>query len=209
MSIFEDGLSKNQANFASLSPLSFLERTRKTFPNHNAVEYKDYTLTYQEAGSRCDALANLLINKNITSGNTVAVMLPNIPVMWECHFGIPMALGVMNAINTRLDSNTVKFILDHGEAKLFIYDSEYSEIIQKALEDVSNPPVLIEYVDKVAGNKRSDFADLKHCLDYETEINKFIGKEYKDDIELVTIIRSSLADTCADSSFEVVKRWFK
>ena len=106
-------------------------------------------------------------------------MLPNIPVMWECHFGIPMALGVMNAINTRLDSNTVKFILDHGEAKLFIYDSEYSEIIQKALEDVSNPPILIEYVDKVAGNKRSDFADLKHCLDYETEINKFIGKEYE------------------------------
>ena len=179
MSIFEDGLSKNQANFASLSPLSFLERTRKTFPNHTAIEYRDYTLTYQEAGLRCDALANLLINNNIMSGNTIAVMLPNIPVMWECHFGIPMALGVMNAINTRLDSNTVKFILDHGEAKLFIYDSEYSEIIQKALEDVSNPPILIEYVDKVAGNKRSDFADLKDCLDYETEINKFIGKEFE------------------------------
>ena len=65
MSIFEDGLSKNEANFASLSPLSFLERTRKTFPNHNAIEYKDYTLTYQEAGSRCDALAKLLINLSL------------------------------------------------------------------------------------------------------------------------------------------------
>ena len=112
MSIFEDGLSKNQANFASLSPLSFLERTRKTFPNHTAIEYRDYTLTYQEAGLRCDALANLLINNNIMFGNTIAVMLPNIPVMWECHFGIPMALGVMNSSKTRLESKNVKFILD-------------------------------------------------------------------------------------------------
>ena len=123
MSISEVGLSKNQANFAALSPLSFLERTRKTFPNHTAIEYKNYQLSYEQAGSRCDALANFLKKRNIDFGSTIAVMLPNIPVMWECHYGIPMASGVMNAINTRLDSNTVKFILEHGEAKLFIYDS--------------------------------------------------------------------------------------
>ena len=132
MSITEDGLKKNQANFASLSPLSFLERTRKTFPNQTAIEYKNYKLSYNEAGKRCDALANLIKNYNFNSGSTIAVMLPNIPVMWECHFGIPMATGVLNAINTRLDSYTVQFILEHGEAKLFIYDSEYSFIIEKA-----------------------------------------------------------------------------
>ena len=104
MSIFEDGLEKNQANYASLSPLSFLERSRKTFPKHIAVEYKDYSLNYEQAGSRCDALANFLNNTNIISGSTIAVMLPNIPVMWECHYGIPMGSRVINAINTRLDS---------------------------------------------------------------------------------------------------------
>ena len=166
MSITEDGLRKNQANFASLSPLSFLERTRKTFPNQIAIEYKDYNLSYNEAGERCDALANLIKNYNFNSGSTIAVMLPNIPVMWECHFGIPMAVGVLNAINTRLDSHTVRFILEHGEAKLFIYDSEYSLIIEKALESFNNPPILIEFVDKVAGNKRSNFADKFNCLYY-------------------------------------------
>ena len=50
MSISEDGLNKNQANFSALSPLSFLERTRKTFPNHIAVEYKDYKINYKDAG---------------------------------------------------------------------------------------------------------------------------------------------------------------
>ncbi len=179
MSISEDGLSKNQANFASLSPLSFLERTRKTFPNQIAIEYKDYKLTYKQAGARCDALAQLIKSKNIDPGSTIAVMLPNIPVMWECHFGIPMALGVMNAINTRLDSLTVKFILEHGEAELFIYDSEYSTIVEKALGNATNPPTLIEFVDEIAGNKRSDFAEKSNSLDYETELNNFIGIKFE------------------------------
>jgi len=178
MSITEDGLRKNQANFASLSPLSFLERTRKTFPNQIAIEYKDYNLNYNEAGKRCDALANLIKNYDFNSGSTIAVMLPNIPVMWECHFGIPMAVGVLNAINTRLDSHTVRFILEHGEAKLFIYDSEYSLIIEKALENFNNPPILIEFVDKVAGNKRSNFANKVNCFDYETELKKFTGTKF-------------------------------
>ena len=179
MSISEDGLRKNQANFASLSPLSFLERTRKTFPNQTAIEYKDYKLSYKQAGQRCDALANLIKNQNFNSGTTIAVMLPNIPVMWECHFGVPMATGVLNAINTRLDSHTVQFILEHGEAKLFIYDSEYSPIVEKALENLKNPPTVIEFVDEVAGNKRSNFANKVNCLDYETEIKNFIGTTFE------------------------------
>ena len=178
MSISEDGLRKNQANFASLSPLSFLERTRKTFPNQTAIEYKDYKLSYKQAGQRCDALANLIKNQKFNSGSTIAVMLPNIPVMWECHFGVPMAIGVLNAINTRLDSHTVQFILEHGEAKLFIYDSEYSPIVEKALVNLKNPPTVIEFVDEVAGNKRSNFANKVNCLDYETELKNFIGTTF-------------------------------
>ena len=179
MSISEDGLRKNQANFASLSPLSFLERTRKTFPNQIAIEYKEYKLSYKQAGQRCDALANLIKNQKFNSGSTIAVMLPNIPVMWECHFGIPMAIGVLNAINTRLDSNTVQFILEHGEAKLFIYDSEYGPIVEQALEKIDNPPTLIEFVDEVAGNKRSNFANKVNCLDYESELKNFIGTQFE------------------------------
>ena len=182
MSIFEDGLEKNQANDASLSPLSFLERSRKTFPKQIAVEYKDYSLNYEQAGSRCDALANFLNNTNIISGSTIAVMLPNIPVMWECHYGIPMGSRVINAINTRLDSHTVNFILDHGAAKLFIYDSEYSKIVESALNGLTNVPILVEFVDLIAGNKRSDFANKMNCLDYETEIQAVLGNSFEHEL---------------------------
>ena len=83
------------------------------FPEQIAIEYDYYSLNYAEAGKRCDSLAGMLRNFDIVKNDTVAVMLPNIPQMWECHFGIPMLGAVLNAINTRLDSNTINFILKH------------------------------------------------------------------------------------------------
>ena len=179
MTISEDGLNKNQANFAALSPLSFLERTSKTFPNLIAIEYQDYKLNYEQASIRCNALANFINDHKFKPSSTIAVMLPNVPAMWECHYGVPKADGVLNAINTRLDSNTVRFILEHGEAKLFIYDSDYSSVVEKAFENLANPPVLVEFVDKIAGNTRSKFADARNCLDYETEIKKHLDIKFE------------------------------
>ena len=157
MSIYETNIDQNLANYSVLSPLSFLERSRKVFPEQIAVEYNDFKLNYIEAGARCDALAQLLKSYGIRKNDTVAVMLPNIPEMWECHYGIPMVGAVLNAINTRLDYNTINFILSHGEAKVFIYDSSYSEIVEKALNNLKDNPVVLEVVDKIANLKESEY----------------------------------------------------
>ncbi len=69
----------------------------------------------------------------VGKNDTVAVMLPNTPPMVEAHFGVPMAGAVLNALNTRLDPETVAFMLDHGEAKVIIVDPEFSHTLQKAL----------------------------------------------------------------------------
>ena len=173
MSIYEQNLVKNIANYSALSPLSFLERSRKVFPEQIAIEYNNYSINYQDAGKRCDSLAGMLKNYNVGKNDTVAVMLPNIPQMWECHFGIPMIGAVLNAINTRLDANTINFILKHGEAKVLIYDSSYSETIEKALENLKEKPVVIEVVDTVADFKRSHFAKKYNYFDYEKGLKKF------------------------------------
>ena len=73
--------------------MSFLERTRKTFPNLIALEYQDYKLNYEQASIRCNALANFNNDYKFKPGSTVAVMLPNVPAMWECHYGVPKAGG--------------------------------------------------------------------------------------------------------------------
>tara|TARA_B100000965_G_scaffold403930_1_gene433328 strand:- start:87 stop:1718 length:1632 start_codon:yes stop_codon:yes gene_type:complete len=173
MSIYEQNLVKNIANYSALSPLSFLERSRKVFPEQIAIEYNNYSINYQDAGKRCDSLAGMLKNYNVGKNDTVAVMLPNIPQMWECHFGIPMIGAVLNAINTRLDANTINFILKHGEAKVFIYDSSYSETIEKAIENLEEKPVVIEVVDTVANFKRSHFAKKYNYFDYEKGLKNF------------------------------------
>ena len=173
MNIYEKNLDKNIANYSTLSPLSFLERTRKVFPDNIAIEYDDYKLTYKDAANRCDALAGMLKKFGVKQNETVAVMLPNIPQMWESHFGIPMIGAVLNAINTRLDASTISFILNHGEAKVFIYDSSYSEIVEKAMAALNKKPITLEVVDKLAGFKRSEFAEKNKLFNYEEELKKF------------------------------------
>lgn len=132
-SIYEQGLDKNPANFSPITPLSFIEQTAKIYPNKTAVIHGALTRTWAQTYVRCRQLASALIQAGVTAGDTVAVMLPNTPPMVEAHFGIPMVGAVLNALNTRLDSEAIAFMLNHGEAKVVIVDAEFSLTMKKAL----------------------------------------------------------------------------
>src|SRR3546814_15759317 len=115
--IFERDLPKSAANFVPLSPVGFLKRAARVFRDRTAVIHGDQRHTYGELHERCVRLASALAQRGIGHGDTVAVMCPNIPAMLEAHFAVPMLGAVLNTINTRLDADTVAFILDLGEAK--------------------------------------------------------------------------------------------
>ena len=132
-SIFEQDLPRNVANHAPLTPLSFLERSAEVYPERLAVIHGDLRRTWSEVYARSRQLASALQRHGIGKGDTVAVMLPNTPPMVEAHFGIPMAGAVLNALNTRLDPETVAFMLDHGEAKVVIVDPEFAGVMKKAI----------------------------------------------------------------------------
>ena len=150
-SIFEQDLPRNPANHAPLTPLSFLQRTAEVYPQRLAVIHGDLRRTWGEVDSRCRQLASALARHGIGKGDTVAVMLPNTPPMVEAHFGIPMAGAVLNALNTRLDPETVAFMLDHGEAKVVIVDPEFSGVMKKAiaLRKSTAPLLVIDVEDEV------------------------------------------------------------
>ena len=131
--IFEQGLPRNEANHAPLTPLSFLERTAQVYPDRTAVIHGALRRTWGDVYGRCRQLASALVRHGVAKGDTVAVMLPNTPPMVEAHFGIPMAGAVLNALNTRLDPDTLAFMLDHGEARVVIVDPEFAEVMKKAL----------------------------------------------------------------------------
>jgi len=142
--IFDQDLTRNEANFAPISPLSFIQRAAEVYPQRTAIVHGELQSTWSELYARCRRLASALQRHGIGKGDTVAVMLPNTPPMVEAHFGIPMAGAVLNALNTRLDPQTVAFMLDHGEAKMVIVDPEFSAVMKKALAlRTSRNPLLV------------------------------------------------------------------
>ena len=107
-------MEKTQANFQPLTPIHFLERAATVYPDHLAVVHGDVRYDYAELYRRCRRLARALRGRGIGRGDTVSILAPNIPAILESHYGVPMAGAVQNTINTRLDADTVAFILEHA-----------------------------------------------------------------------------------------------
>ena len=149
--IYEQHLDRNPANFAPLSPIPLLERAASVFPGRPSVVHGARRYTWSETWERARRLGSALARRGVGKGDTVAVMLPNIPEMFECHFGIPMTGGVINALNTRLDAATVAFILNHGEAKILITDREYAPTVEDALGRIGRDMTVIDVDDPEYG----------------------------------------------------------
>src|SRR6201982_2232266 len=130
---YETGLDKNAANFVPLTPIGFLLRSASVYPNRLAIIHGERRYSWREALERCRRLAGALAARGIRRGDTIALMAPNLPEAFEAHFGVPMAGAVLNALNIRLDAETIAFILRHGEAKVLITDTEFSSVIKEAL----------------------------------------------------------------------------
>jgi len=144
---YSKGLDKNPANFSPLSPLTFIERAASVYPLKTALVYGDIRRNWSETYTRCRRLASALNKRGIQTGDTVAVMLPNIPAMYEVHFGVPMAGAVLNALNIRLDADSIAATLKHADAKILLCDREFSQTISAALMQLDKKPLLIDVDD--------------------------------------------------------------
>ena len=163
MNIYEHHLDKNPANYHALTPLSFLDRAARVFPDKVAVVHGELTYRYGEMYSRCRRLASALANRGIGIGDTVAIMAPNTPAMLEAHYGVPMCGAVLNALNYRLDAATIAFVLGHGEAKVLLTDREFSPVIKAALDQLESPITVIDIDDPYA-----DGGEIIGETDYES-----------------------------------------
>jgi len=144
---YEAGLDKNPANFIALSPIGFLLRSAAIYPQRTAVIHGTRRYTWRQSLKRCRRLASALAARGVRRGDTVALMAPNVPEAFEAHFGVPMAGAVLNALNFRLDAETIAFILRHGDAKVLITDTEFSSTIGRALALLDKKPLIIDIAD--------------------------------------------------------------
>ena len=165
-SSFDLNLAPNTANYAALTPLGFIARTAEVYPERLAIVHGDLRQSWAQTYARCRQLASSLQKIGIGKNDTVAVMLPNTPPMVEAHFGVPMAGAVLNTLNTRLDAETLAFMLDHGEAKALIVDPEFAALMARALKlrKGTEPIYVIQVEDSVYG----EAAEQIGAIDYES-----------------------------------------
>ncbi|BBU04823.1 MULTISPECIES: acyl-CoA synthetase [Aeromonas] len=141
--IYERDLAKTAANFEALTPISFLGRAERVYPDYPALIHGPLRQSWGETARRCRQLASALRLRGIGEGDTVSIVAPNIPAMFEAHFGVPMSGAVLNTINTRLDAESMAFIFQHAQSKVVLVDREFGPVVRKALDLLESQPLVI------------------------------------------------------------------
>ena len=147
----DDGdLPRQAANHVPLSPISFLLRAARIYPDRTAVIHGARRYTYAQMAERSRRLASALNRAGVAPGDVVAILAPNTPEMLEAHYGVPMAGAVLLTVNIRLDAAAIGFILRHSGAKFFLVDREFARTARAALAEVADAPPVIDIIDSEA-----------------------------------------------------------
>ncbi|MGI9384653.1 MAG: AMP-binding protein, partial [Methyloligellaceae bacterium] len=154
-------LRQRPANHTPLTPLSFLTRAARLFPDKTAIIDGDRRIGYGEFEGRCRRFASALASRGIGRGDTVAILAANSPALLEAHYAAPMIGAVLNPINIRLDPAAIAFCIEHGEAKLFLAERTFADAIGPALEQLETPPIVIDIADD-AGAAGPALADVEY-----------------------------------------------
>jgi fatty-acyl-CoA synthase len=160
--IYDRDLDRNPANFQPLTPLSFLARAGHVFAHRTAIIHGAQRFTYGDFYARARRLASALSRHGITRGDTVSVMLPNVPAMLDAHYGVAMTGAVLNSLNTRLDAAMIAFILDHAETRVLIADREFSKVVKEALGLARVKPRVIDYDDPEYAGPGERLSDMEY-----------------------------------------------
>ena len=133
--------------FTALTPLAFLGRSAKVFPDKPAIVYGERRSTYREVAAEATRLARALLASGVGPGDRVAYLCPNIPEMLVAHFGVPLAGAVLVAVNTRLSPEEVRYICDHSGAKLLVADAELLPALAPVLPQLGSVQEVVAVID--------------------------------------------------------------
>ncbi|XP_008781078.2 acetate/butyrate--CoA ligase AAE7, peroxisomal-like [Phoenix dactylifera] len=193
-----DELPKNPANYTALTPLWFLERAATVHPDRLAVVHGPARYTWADTYRRCRRLASALAGRSIGPGSTVAVIAPNIPAIYEAHFGVPMARAVVNCVNIRLNAPAIAFLLDHSSSEVVMVDQEFFSLAEESLKIIAEkkkgafrPPILIVIGDETCDPKSLQIAVRKGAIEYEKFLEsgdpEFAWKPPKDEWQSIAL----------------------
>ncbi|CAM8946442.1 unnamed protein product [Rhodiola kirilowii] len=168
-----EGLVQSSANYAPLSPISFLERASRAYEDRVSVIYGQRKFTYAETHRRCVKLASALSRLGIGRGDVAATLAPNVPAMYELHFGVPMAGAMICTLNTRLDSHMVSVLLRHSQVKILFVDDQLYDLARGAFDLLSKaeaqPPIVVLITES---DESLPLGDYLYDYEYESLVEK-------------------------------------
>jgi acyl-CoA synthetase (AMP-forming)/AMP-acid ligase II len=163
-----EGLKRCAANDTPLSPIGFMQRAATVYGETTSVVYNDSRFTWCQTFDRCRRLASALSSRNISRGDVVSVVAPNIPALYEMHFAVPMAGAVLNTVNIRLDARAMALQFRHCEPKFIFVDYQYLPVVVEAIKATDHKPCLV-----VIEEERDDHG--KEYLNASPEITTYQG----------------------------------
>ena len=182
-----DVTAPDAPNFVPLSPISFLNRTKRIYPDLPSVLYEERCYTWRDTAMRAGRLAGALRKHGLQKNDVVIFFAANTPELFEAHFGVPMAGGVLSACNIRLNAPIMRYIIEHSEAKFIVVDHEFAGVIREALQGVTSGPMVVEITDESETEFDIDYerflqtADEEICLMPESESDPIAAELYVGD----------------------------
>lgn len=149
----------SKVSYQSLSPLSFLERSATVFRHKTAIVYGERRWTYAEFADRVQRLAGALQQWGLQPGDRVAFLCPNLPPLLEAHFGVPLAGGVLVAINLRLAPTDIVYILQDSGARILFVENELAAAIAPVLSNLPNLELVVTVMDDQIRGSEQPFTD--------------------------------------------------
>ncbi|KAI4324250.1 hypothetical protein L6164_023804 [Bauhinia variegata] len=142
-----EGTIRCSANYVPLTLISFLQRSAIVYGDRASIVYGNVSYTWRQTLQRCTKLASAIFQLGVSRGDVVAALAPNIPAVYELHFGVPMSGAILSTLNTRHDSSMISLLLKHSEAKILFVDYQFLHIAKGAIDIMfktnTNLPLLV------------------------------------------------------------------
>jgi fatty-acyl-CoA synthase len=170
----------------ALSPLRFLDRSSSVFPDKIAAIDGNRRFTYADLAAHATRLAHAVRASGVQPGERVAYLATNSVEMLTAHFAIPLAGGVLVAINTRLAPPEIQYICDHSEAKMLIADGAQLRRIQLHKNDFHSVGEIVELPDADGSDTRS-WAATPYSALLDRGVDEPLPWQVDDETDTITI----------------------
>ena len=130
-----------------LSPVVFLERTLRVFPDRTAIIHGDLRWTYRQLAEEAGRMAGALRRAGVRAGDRVAILSPNTPWHLAAHYAAPLLAAPIVSINIRLAGPEVTYILEHSGSRVLLIDPEYAHLADEARDRLETLERVVEIDD--------------------------------------------------------------